>query len=141
MTPPRETVHAVIAAFNAHDLSTLARFFTPDVVIVSPDAGEVKGREQATEWERSLMETFPDGMMEIAASYDSGDTVVVEWVFRGTNTGPLQLPGGETLPATGKQVSVRGVDISKIENGAVASLRAYWDQLELMTQLGLMPEA
>jgi steroid delta-isomerase-like uncharacterized protein len=141
MTTPRETVHAVVAAFNAHDLSTLAGFFTPDVVIVSPDTKEVKGREQATEWERSLMDTFPDAMMEIAASYDSGDTVVLEWVFRGTNTGPLQLPSGETLPATGKQVSVRGVDISTIENGAVASLHAYWDQLELMTQLGLMPEA
>ena len=140
MATPGQTVHEAIAAFNAHDLPKVAGFYRPDVVLVTPDAGELKGREQAVEWERGFIEAFPDVSIEITASYESGDTAIVEWVFHGTNTGPLPLPGGETLPATGKQVSVRGTDIATVVDGAVASLHTYWDQVELLTQLGLMPE-
>jgi ketosteroid isomerase-like protein len=94
MATPRETVHAAIAAFNAHDLPKVAGFFRPDVVLVTSDTGEVKGRGQASECERTFMEAFPDVKMEIAASYESGDTAIVEWVFNGTHTGPLPLPSG-----------------------------------------------
>lgn len=140
MATSRETVLAAFDAWNAHDLPKVAGFYRPDVVLVTPDIGEVKGREQAIEWNRAFMEAFPDAKMEIPASYDSGDTAIVEWVFRGTNTGPLPLPSGETLPATGKRVTVRGIDVSTLEGGSVVSQRSYYDQVELMTQLGLMPE-
>lgn len=141
MTTTRETVHAAIAAFNAHDLAKVAGFYRPDCVLVTPDSGELKGRDQAAEWERAFMEAFPDAKMDIATSYDSGDTVTIEWVFHGTNTGPLPLPSGEKLSATGKRVTVRGVDIVTVQGGAVAQLHSYYDQVELMTQLGLMPDA
>ena len=141
MATPRETLHAAIAAWNAHDLPKVAGFYRPDVVLVTPDTGEVKGREQAVEWNRKFMEAFPDGKLEIPASFDSGDTGIVEWVFYGTNTGPLPLPNGETLPATGRRVTVRGIDVSILEGGSVVSQRSYYDQVELLTQLGLMPEA
>ena len=141
MATPRETSHAAIAAWNARDLATLAGFYRPDVVLVNPDAGELKGREQAVERDRVFMEAFPDAEMEIVASYESGDTAILEWVFGGTNTGPLPLPDGRTLPATGKRVSIRGADVATYEGGAIVSLHTYYDQVELMTQLGLMPQA
>lgn len=141
MTTTRETANAAIAAWNARDMAKLAGFYSPDVVLVNPDAGELKGREQAIERDRVFQEAFPDAEMEITASYESGDTAILEWVFNGTNTGPLPLPSGETLPATGKRVSVRGVDVSTVEEGALIILHSYYDQVELMTQLGLMPQA
>ena len=141
MAAPRETAHAAIGAWNARDLAKLAGFYRPDVVLVNPDAGELKGREQAIERDRVFMKAFPDAEMGIAASYESGDTAILEWVFRGTNTGPLPLPSGETLPATGKRVSVRGADVVTFDGGAVVSLHSYYDQVELLTRLGLMPEA
>ena len=141
MATPRETAHVAIAAWNARDLAKLAGFYRPDVVLVNPDAGELKGREQAIERDRVFMEAFPNAEMEIAASYESGDTAVLEWVFVGTNTGPLPLPSGETFPATGKGVSVRGADVARVQDGALLSVHSYYDQVELMTQLGLMPKA
>ena len=87
------------------------------------------------------MEAFPNAEMEIAASYESGDTAILEWVFAGTNTGPLPLPSGETFPATGKRVAVRGADVARVQGGALVSVHSYYDQVELMTQLGLMPGA
>jgi ketosteroid isomerase-like protein len=134
-----EIARAAIAAWNAHDRSRVAQFYRPDIVVVSADAGELKGRQEASERDGVFMEAFPDGEMEIAASYDSGDTAIVEWLFHGTNTGPLPLPGGETLPATGKRVSVRGADVVTFAGGAAVKLHSYYDQVELLTQLGLMP--
>ena len=141
MATPRVTAHAAIAAWNARDLAKLAGLYRPDVVLVNPDAGELKGREQAIERDRVFMEAFPNAEMEIAASYESGDTAILEWVFVGTNTGPLPLPSGETFPATGKGVSVRGADVARVQDGALLSVHSYYDQVELMTQLGLMPKA
>jgi ketosteroid isomerase-like protein len=141
MATPRETARAAIAAWNARDLAKLAVFYRPDIVLVNPDAGELKGREQAIERDRVFMEAFPNAEMEIAASYESGDMAILEWVFAGTNTGPLPLPSGETFPATGKRVSVRGADVARVQGGALVSVHSYYDQVELMTQLGLMPGA
>ena len=75
----------------------------------------------------------------VAASYDSGDTAIVEWLFHGTNTGPLPLPSGETMAATGKRVSIRGADVVTFAGGAAVKLHSYYDQVELLSQLGLMP--
>jgi ketosteroid isomerase-like protein len=58
----------------------------------------------------------------------------------GTNTGPLALPTGRTLPPTGRQVRVRSCDVATVEDGLITSHRAYFDQLELLGQLGLLPE-
>ena len=57
----------------------------------------------------------------------------------GTNTGPLSLPDGSTVPATGKAVRVRGCDIATVADGMIVRHHFYFDQMELLTQLGLAP--
>jgi len=138
---PRQTADAATAAFNAHDVSAVAALYHPDVVLVTPDAGELKGREQAAEYQRAFMQGFPDGKVETVAMHDAGNTTIDEWVFHGTNTGALPLPSGETLPATRKRISLRGIDVAVHKGSAIAAHRVYFDQVELLTQLGLMPEA
>jgi hypothetical protein len=55
---------------------------------------------------------------------------------------PLSLPNGETVPPTGKRVSVPGMDIETWDDeGLLIGDRAYFDQLELLARLGLVPEA
>jgi hypothetical protein len=58
----------------------------------------------------------------------------------GTNTGPLVLPTGESMPATGRAVRLRACDAATVENGVVTSHRFYFDQAEFLGQLGLMEE-
>jgi SnoaL-like polyketide cyclase len=60
-------------------------------------------------------------------------------VFSGTHTAPLQSPAGE-VPATNRQLRGRGVQIFRVEGDAVADTRLYYDQVDVLTQLGLMPE-
>jgi steroid delta-isomerase-like uncharacterized protein len=141
MATALEVARAAVAAWNAHDPSRLATFYRPDVTVVSPDGGEQRGSDEAARRDQAFMAAFPDATQEIQAGYEDGETAIIEWVFSGTNSGPLPLPGGATLPATGKRVSVRGADFVTVADGAVASLRTYYDQVELLTQLGLMPGA
>jgi uncharacterized protein (TIGR02246 family) len=135
---PRETADAFTAAYNAHDLSATTALYRPDVVLVAPDE-ELKGREQVGEYLRAFAQAFPDGDVEVIARIDSGDSTVDEWVFHGTHTGFLLTSDGETLPPTGARVSVRGVDIQTHQSGGIAIHRRYFDRVQFLTQLGLMP--
>jgi uncharacterized protein (TIGR02246 family) len=89
MSTPRELTDAITATYNAHQLSKLAEFFRPDIVLVAPDAGELKGREQVAEYHRAFLQAFPDAKVEVMAKHNSGDTTIDEWIFHGTHTGPL----------------------------------------------------
>jgi len=51
----------------------------------------------------------------------------------------LETPEG-TIPATGKQATLRGCDAITVRDGRITSHRVYYDQLAFMTQLGLVPE-
>ena len=76
------------------------------------------------------------------AGYEAGQTTIDEWIFVGTHTGPLTLSNGETIAPTGNRVSVSGMDIETFdEDGLLVRDRAYFDQLDFLTQLGLVPEA
>ncbi len=68
-----------------------------------------------------------------------GNTLAAENTFTSTNTGPLTLASGQTLPATNKKVSLRGVYVVTLEGERVKSDHSYWDLAEGLAQLGLMP--
>ena len=44
-----------------------------------------------------------------------------------------------TYPALGKTVSLRALSVGEVENGRLTSIRQYWDNLGVMTELGLIP--
>ena len=57
--------------------------------------------------------------------------------FVGTFTGPLSSPDGDAEP-TGASVDLRFADVSRVSAGKIVSYHTYYDQLGLLTQLGLM---
>jgi len=50
------------------------------------------------------------------------------------------MPSGESVPATGKQIRIRECDVVLVEGGQITQHRFYFDQLEFLDQLGLLPE-
>jgi SnoaL-like polyketide cyclase len=64
---------------------------------------------------------------------------VQEFSFTGTRESTLTSPAGE-IPATHKTLNGRGVQIFRVEGETVADTRVYFDQVQVMTQLGLIPE-
>lgn len=74
---------------------------------------------------------FPDLQLTVELIVGEGDYVVGRWSANGTHTGPW----GD-VAATGKAASFSGVNIFRFENGKVAELWNYRDDLGLMQQLG-----
>jgi predicted ester cyclase len=57
--------------------------------------------------------------------------VVDRWTFSGTHSGEFM-----GAPATGKRVTVSGIDIFRVADGRLAELWQSWDQLGMMQQIG-----
>jgi ketosteroid isomerase-like protein len=107
---------------------------------VTPDQGEITGREAIADYLRELADPFPDLRYEYEAKHESGNVAIDEWYTTGTNSAPLPMPTGETIPATGKQIRIRGCDVATVEGGLITSHRIYFDQMEFLGQLGLLPQ-
>jgi steroid delta-isomerase-like uncharacterized protein len=126
------------ALTNKHDWSGAASLFATDAVYVSP-AGRNEGREAIRAYSEQADRAVPDGVMETSLFVEEGDMVVAEWTFRGTHTGVFAGPNGTEVAATGKALDVAIVSVAMVTDGMFATVRDYYDQLEYMTQLGLMP--
>src|SRR5207237_152448 len=80
------------------------------------------------------------GRVEIRSVIEQGNTVLAEGRMTGTHKGPLATPGGREIPPTGKRIDLATADVFEVEDGKVKGHRVYFDQLDLMSQLGLLPE-
>jgi ketosteroid isomerase-like protein len=140
MGAARQTIDRMTAAMVNHDVTALAAVYADDAVAVTPDAGELKGRDEVAGYLGGLLTAIPDFTWEPLAEHESGDTSIDEGWVVGTNTGPLLLPDGSTVPATGRAVRVRGCDIATVAGDTIVRHHFYFDQMELLTQLGLVPE-
>jgi ketosteroid isomerase-like protein len=140
MGEAREVMDRLTEAVTHPDLKAIAELYAEDAVAVTPDEGEIRGRDNIVEYWRQMTETVPDGTFKTLHAYESGDTAIDEGVFSGRNTGPIQLPTGETLPATQKEVRIRGVDIATVKDGRIVDYRLYFDEMEFLGQLGLLPD-
>src|SRR5437867_1107007 len=74
-----------------------------------------------------LRTALPDFHASIEDIVAEGDKVAVRWTIRGTNRGTIELESGETLPPTGKHVSLAGMDIYHFRGGKIVELRRSWD--------------
>ncbi|WP_104044778.1 ester cyclase [Arthrobacter sp. ZGTC412] len=140
MGQAREVMDRLTTAMNEKDKETLARCYATEAVGYTPDKGELRGRDAITSYLFDFWESMPDVRYEHAARHEAGSVAVDEGFVVGTNTGPLRMPTGGTMPATGKQLRIRSCDIATVEGGEITSHRFYFDQVEFLSQLGLMRE-
>jgi ketosteroid isomerase-like protein len=128
--------HAVV---GEHSLESAAACYADDAMMITPDAGEIRGRDNIAEYWRPFVEGFQDADYQAMRKLEAGDTAIDEGWFIGTNTGSLPLPSGEVLPATGRQVRFLGCDLATVRDGKIKEHHFYYDQLEFLGQLGLAP--
>ncbi len=140
MGQAREVMDRLNKAMEAKDKETLARSYAADAVAYTPDKGELRGRDAITSYLFELWDAIPDVRYEQTGRHEAGDVAIDEGIVIGTNTGPLLMPSGETMEPTGKQLRIRSCDVATVENGEITSHRFYFDQVEFLSQLGLMEE-
>lgn len=133
----RSLIEREIELWNARDrdgwlaLSDLHR-----LEMQAPGGLRLAGREAAETMWSIWMEAFPDNRVEITAIHADDRGGVHEGRGIGTHTGTLRGPTGE-IPATGRAVDMPFTGVYECEEGKITSYHMYFDQADLLSQLGL----
>ena len=137
MADPKRVVERHVEAFNARDADSSP--WSDDADLVAPN-GSMHGREEVLGFLGVFWDAFPDGRLETSGLLAEGSVVAAEGRFIGTHTGVLRTPAGD-VPATGREVDVHWMSAYQVRGDVLTSERLYFDQAELLGQLGLMPAA
>jgi steroid delta-isomerase-like uncharacterized protein len=142
MSEARRVLEQAIDRWNANDREGWAALYADDVVYDAPGGAHISGLEDLKEqYFDALVTAAPDRGSTDAVLIAEGDHVVELARYTGTHTGTWRSPNGVEIPATGKSVDFPFVGVFKVEDGKISSIRIHYDQLEVLTQLGLMPGA
>ena len=139
MGEARTVMDRVTRAFTNQDLDAVAACYAEDAVAVTPDVGEIHGREAIRDYFTGQVEAFPDSGYESLHKHEAGNVAIDEGYFTGTHTGSFAMPSGDNVPPTGKRVRVRACDIATVDGGVITRHHFYFDQMEFLGQLGLLP--
>ena len=140
MGEARRIAGEFVEAFNAHDEARMHSLDKDDVVFEAPGDLRLTGADATTEYAMAWIRAFPDARITVHNTVAAEGWAVQEFTFDGTHDDTLVGPAGE-IPATHRQLSGRGVQIMKVDAGKIADVRLYFDQVEVLTQLGVMPAA
>jgi steroid delta-isomerase-like uncharacterized protein len=92
------------------------------------------GPEGVKEFISSYRAAFPDARITVEQQLAEGDFVATRWSGSGTHEGELM-----GVSPTGKQVTVSGLTISRLEGGKIVEEFQNWDTFGMMQQLGAVP--
>ena len=132
----------MLEAYNRHDVEGMLERLTADVVWREPALPETARGTQAVR--ASLQDTFnafPDAQVlrdDFMVYPDpEGQSLVVTWTATATMTRALQ----NGVPPTGRSFRMSGANLARFRGGLVSEYTYYYDSLQLMQQLGLLPRS
>lgn len=134
---PKYLAETFYDAFNRGALDEALDLFSEDCDFHEP----VHGAIAIDQFRRNLIgvkTAMPDSKMNIEAWFVSGNTVTVEGYFGGWHTGPLIGPSVE-FPATNKHLDMRFAAFITAKEGKIVAHRVYFNQLDMVAQLDLLP--
>jgi steroid delta-isomerase-like uncharacterized protein len=105
-----------------------------DFVELDPLPGQSQGREGLRAVLQQMRSSFPDMHWVVEEMIGEGDKVCTRFTWTGTQRGPFL-----GIPATGRQVAVKGVVIDRLSDGRMADSRILMDTLGMLQQLGVVP--
>lgn len=129
----------IYQGFNDRSFEQVASMYTENCEYVNVPAGmALRGHEGVVQGLQGWASAFPDSKVEVHNVIASDDQVAVEFIGRGTHTGPLATPAG-MIPATGRPIELRLVEVHQLRDGKITATRTYYDAMGMMQQLGLVP--
>ena len=116
-----------------------------DVVFVElPDEGDTLSHDEAfgvvesikavSDLYANYLTGFSNIKFTVKDCFGQGNKIAKHWIFEGTHTGEFF-----GIAATGKHVKVEGVTLVRMEGDRIAEEQDFFDNLEFMQQLGLIP--
>ena len=120
---PKAVLQAYVDAWNRHDSLALDTLLAPNGVHEDLAWGfRGDGPAAIRGFMRDVIAVSPDYHWEVTSSFTDGHSVVGEWTWTATFTGPS--PDG---PVTNQHVAGRGAAVAEIANGRIVRLSDYYD--------------
>ncbi|MGD8462987.1 MAG: nuclear transport factor 2 family protein [Anaerolineae bacterium] len=140
--PSLTTVTGYVAALAAGDSAGMDAYRASDYVLdlVQRDAFEqgALSHEETNAFWPAWFASFPEMDYEVTRTIAAETVVVTEWVFLGTNSGPLTVPVfGRDMDPTGRTIRLRGVSIYDLQDGLIRRETLYLDLATLLVELGV----
>ena len=109
----------------------------PDYVSHAPGDPEL-GREPEAikDIVRAYHSAFPDITFTVEKQVAEGDMVVTRWMARGTHLGEFM-----GVAPSGRRIEVSGMSMDRILGGRIVENWNNWEALELMRQIGAIPDS
>lgn len=114
--------------------TAMDELLAPDFVFNYSAPGVTPDREGYKQTVNGLFVSFPDVKWTTEDMVAEGDKVAVHWTGRGTHKGEFWR-----VAPTGKQVTMRGISIMRIEGGKIVKEVGYNNMLDVLEQLGAFP--
>ena len=131
-----EIAKALITAYNEKNWSKVKDMLAADAVYDEKGTHrQIQGAGEIIDAWQGWAKTIPNSKATFVREFASGDTVVLELVWKGTHTGPLQTPSG-TIPPSNKSIELPACQIVQIEGGKAKSASHYFDMLTMLAQIG-----
>lgn len=109
------------------------KYYAPGFIYHDVSGGDMN-REEAIQNNVTDVSAFPDVNYSIDDILAEGDKTVIRFTMQATHKGTFM-----GIPATGKQIVVKGVEINKIKGGKIVETWDFLDSLGMMQQLGVIP--
>ena len=97
-------------------------YLMPDAVAAGGILPQPIPAKEAMALMSALNSAFPDLKLEIQNVTVKGNQATVQAVWGGTNNGDLNMPGMPSIPATGKQVSVKDTYVVTVDGDKVSRI-------------------
>ena len=131
----KAVVRRFYEAFGKNDLAAIEAVLASDMKAYGHSATTPQNREEMLQGIRVWHEAFSDSFYTVEEQLAEGDRVATRVAFRSTHS----LGDFMGLPPSGKQITVRGISIERIQDGKIVERRISYDQMGIMQQLGLVP--
>jgi len=138
MTNVVETAKAAVIAYNEKNWDKVRGLVVEKGVYDEKATGRrLQGVSQIIEAWQGWAKAFPDSKATFIGEHAAGDTAVLEMVWKGVHTGPLQMPTGAISPS-GRPIEMPACQVVKVEGGKVQTMTHYFDLATMLRQIGAL---
>ncbi len=122
-------------AFNQRDWERLRSLMAETIAYDDrPRNLQLRSVDAFLAWLKEWAAGMSDARVTAPEYLEAGEYSICRFTGQGTNDGPM----GPTQAATGKRMDMPFCEILHVQDGRVTGGEIYYDQLTLLTQLGLV---
>lgn len=126
-------VHELVDAINAHDADAFVKHLDTSFVQEAETTGKLHGPGSARQRLNMMFQAFPDLAVNIEHAMASGNRVVMQLHYSGTNQASFA-----GIAPTHKTVTWRACVVNELRSGKAVHARIYSDNLTMFGQLGVV---